>query len=47
MFHLERYRDTKGDFSIIPEKYETDGIDRILQIEREKSMDFLRSALSE
>ena len=47
LFHLERFHDSNRSFSIIPEEYETDGIEQILMTERKKSMEFLRSALSE
>lgn len=46
-FHLERFRDVNRNFSVIPEKYETDELERILLIERKKSMNFLRSALED
>ena len=46
MFHLEKYRDAQKSFSIIPETYETTEIDHILNIEREKSISFLKNALS-
>lgn len=47
LFHLERFHDNNRSFSIIPEKYESNEIEKILKIEQKKSMDFLRSALSE
>ena len=46
LFHLERFHDRNRSFSIIPKEYETHEIERILKIEREKSIEFLRNALS-
>ena len=47
MFHLERFRDSERKFNIFPEEYEIDEIENILKIERKKSIDFLRRALTE
>ena len=44
---MERFHDINRSFTIISEKYETDEIEQILKNERKKSMDYLRSALSE
>ncbi|WP_294469620.1 polysaccharide pyruvyl transferase family protein [uncultured Ruminococcus sp.] len=46
-FHLERFRDSDRSFSVVPEKYEIDEIERVLDVERKKSLDFLISALSD
>lgn len=47
LFHLDRFHDSNRSFSVIPEEYVTDEIEQILMTERKKSMEFLRSALSE
>lgn len=47
MFHLERFRNSNYSVDIIPKEYESIEIDHILEVERKKSMDFLRRALTE
>lgn len=47
MFHLERFRNSSYSIDIRPKEYEPIEIDRILEAERKKSIDFLRRALTE